>query len=104
MPTPVQMASHDKKCNVPPYYDHLDLINAMMPFTKPLVSSDANTSNSGITSEKGQVALHFDVFQLTNVVMPMTMTSASHDINAITKKAFCTFLIIIITKQTQWCH
>ena len=48
MPMSVQMASHDQNGYFAPYFNDLDLSNAMVPFSMPLASSDTDSGNSGI--------------------------------------------------------
>ena len=45
----VHMVSHDQKSNIAPYFNHLGLRNAVVPFMTQLASCDASASASGIT-------------------------------------------------------
>ena len=46
---PVPMLSYDQESHVAPEFNHLDLMNAIVPLIMPLVLCDANAAINGIT-------------------------------------------------------
>ena len=61
------MSPLDQKCVH--YFDHVDLMNALMALTMPSASCDANASASGVTYAK----CHINHLDLTNAMVPMIM-------------------------------
>ena len=74
---PLPIPSNDQKVML-----HLILIilmNAVVTFTTPFASHDANAGASGVTLPKSHVVPYFDHLDLRNAIVPLIMLSASHD-------------------------
>ena len=57
MPMPTPVVSHDQKSHVTPYFNCLDLRNAMVPMITLLASG-----GSGATDQKSHATAHFDCY------------------------------------------
>ena len=72
MPVSVSNTSHDQKSHVAPHVNHLDVKNAMMPFTVP--SASCNMLLPKVSHDQGcHVVPHFDCLGLTNAMVPFMM-------------------------------
>ena len=73
---------HMTKSHVVPYFEHLDIRNAMVPFMMPLASYDTSVSANGTTWPTTSWCTLFHCLDIRNAAVPVTMALVSHDMNA----------------------
>ena len=74
---------HMRKSHVAPHFNHLGLMNMMVPFRRPSASNDVNWHQWQITGTTGMTKnpfyTLFDCLDLTNAVEPFRTPSVSYD-------------------------
>ena len=76
------MASHDKKSDVAPHFNCLDLTSVIVPFMIPSVWCESTLVPMALHDPKKSFVPHFSYLDLTDVVVVFKLPLALHDADA----------------------
>ena len=98
------MVLHDQKCHVAPHFNNLDVWNAVVLLTMPMVSLDAKASASVMAWSKRSCLISLQSSWCKECNGGHWWHCCCHQWHHMTKKVMLHLILIISTIGMQWCH